>query len=142
MFNADVSYAALIRSYHNFSNSITDFTAPAIVQLLAGDESRPLRERSVSTNETTGERAASARSTSAHQLTSPTFYPPAHQQSVAPTDAVPSLCPPTRERLESDALSVSPAVSVAIAVDSDYSPGAETALNEFVSGLTSTSRNE
>ena len=139
MFNADESYAALIRSYRSFSNSITDFTAPAIEQLLAGDESRPLRERSASTNEAVGERAVFTRPTSAHQPTSPTSNSLAHQQSVPVADAVPlpppPPPPPTRERLESDARSVSPAISVAIAVDSDYSPGAETAHNEFVSLL-------
>ena len=134
-----MSYAALIRSYRSFSNSITDFTAPAIEQLLAGNESRHLRERSASTNETAGERAVSTRPTSALQPTSSTSDSLAHQQSVPVAGAVPSPPPPppppTRERLESDARSVSPAISVAIAVDSDYSPSAETAHNEFVSCL-------
>lgn len=124
-----MSYAALLRSYRSFSNSITDFTEPAIEQLLAADESRAHRERSVSANDAAGEGDISDRLALSKPPTSPSLN--VFQQSTPPA-AEAALVPPHQQSAEER--SVSPAISVALAVDSDYSPSADTPLqNTFVS---------
>lgn len=125
-----MSYAALIRSYRSFSNSITDFTEPAIEQLLAADESRARRERSVSANDAAGEGDISDRLARSNPPTSPSLNVFAQQSTPAAAEA--ALVPPHQQSAEER--SVSPAISVAFAVDSDYSPSADTPLqNTFVS---------